>query len=88
MQHYAEQDQIDPGRERLRAPEIIGRRALPDMPEVRSTPEIVLQLYFASRLSQQDIAKTLYISKQYVSRIIQQSKKIIAQNLKKQPKTG
>jgi predicted DNA-binding protein (UPF0251 family) len=57
-------------------------------PETLSTGEIVLQKYFRDRMAINEIAQQLDISRQYVHKTIAKAKKIIAENIKKQPKTG
>jgi len=87
MQHYAEQDQIDPGRERLRSPEIIGRRQWPPTPTAgKRTNEMALKLYFVDRQSTRQIADQLYISRRYVQKIIRDGKKLLQKNLQNSPK--
>jgi DNA-directed RNA polymerase specialized sigma subunit len=52
-------------------------------PETMSTTEIIILLYFIDRTPITKIAESLYISRQYVSRIIKKYKSIIIKNLKK-----
>jgi len=63
-------------------------RVINSWPETLSTGEIVLQKYFRDRVAINEIAQQLDISRQYVHKTIAKAKKIIAENIKKQPKTG
>jgi hypothetical protein len=88
VERYAAQDEIEPGMEKPLPPEIIGIRSWPKKPNRESTAVQVLKIYFAHQHTQQEIAKMLGISKQYVSKLVRQAKKTIAENIKKQAKIG
>lgn len=52
-------------------------------PETLTTTEIIFSLFFFDRLTQQEIANNLFITQQYVSKVITQYKNILLNNLKK-----
>jgi len=83
MQAYADQDQIDPGRERPRAPEIIGRRRWPETPQTPGRNEMAFKLFFIDRLTAAEIAETLYISERHARRIVSRGRALMHKNLQK-----
>lgn len=54
-----------------------------EFPEAPTTSEIIFQMFFFDRLSQKEIAESLYITQQYVSKCVRKHMKIIAENLRK-----
>ena len=57
-----------------------------NFPETPGTGEMVIKMYFIERMSAQEIANNLGISKRYANKIIAESKKKIAEYLTKQAK--
>ena len=57
-------------------------------PQPPTTTEIIFTMFFFDRLPQQEIAKKLYISQQYVSKAIKYQKQILLNNLQKKVVSG
>jgi len=74
VEWYANQDQVEPGREKTIAPESIGIRQFPVWPKSLSQDETVFQLYFFDRKPPDEIAITLYIHRSTVYRAIKRAK--------------
>lgn len=52
-------------------------------PESPTTSEIIFSMFFFDHKNQSEIANTLYITQQYVSKVVNKYKKILIQNLRK-----
>lgn len=81
MEHYTALDEVEPGREKPRPPEIIGARKWPEMPKTGGHNEMAFKLFFIDRLPAREIAKMLYISERHARRIIAEGKKLMLENL-------
>jgi DNA-directed RNA polymerase specialized sigma subunit len=84
MEQFVNQDHITL-KEHAR-PDLDDRQStLQKFPDNLSTSEIIFQLFFFDHKKQGEIAKMLYVSKQYVSRELKKQKEILKQNLSKTP---
>ena len=83
MQWVVGQIENDPGAEQLVNNPDYERNNNVQWPSPPTTSEIIFTMFFFDHLKQQDIAKKLYISQQYVSKTINQQKQILIKNLRK-----
>ena len=82
MEWVVQQIEIEPGQEQPANNPDYERNAI-QWPSPPTTTEIIFTMFFFDHLTQQDIAKKLYISQQYVSKAINQQKQILIKNLRK-----
>lgn len=83
MDWVVQQIEIDPGAEQTVKNPDYERNNQIQWPSPPTTTEIIFTMFFFDHLTQQDIAKKLYISQQYVSKAINQQKQILIKNLRK-----
>ena len=83
MEWVVRQIEIEPGAEQPVNNPDYERNNNVQWPSPPTTSEIIFTMFFFDHLKQQDIAKKLYISQQYVSKTINQQKQILIKNLRK-----
>lgn len=82
MEWIAQQVEVDPGREWIpENPDY--ERESNKWPESLTTSEIIFTMFFFDQLTQVQIADKLYITQQYVSKVINNQKQILIKNLRK-----
>jgi hypothetical protein len=83
IEWYANQDEIEPNKEKPIAPEALGVRSFPHWPESLSKEELICLMYFVDQKNQVEIANALYVTQPYVSQTINKFKPIIIETFKK-----
>jgi hypothetical protein len=82
MQWIAEQVEIEPPKETpLSNPDY--EQISKKWPETNTTSENIFCMFFFDRLTQEQIANKLYVTQQYVSKVVLKYKNILIKNLKK-----
>ena len=84
MEFYVDQGTIEPNQEKPLTPDVLGYRSFPTWPENLTTTELIFIMFFVDKMKQPEIAEKLYITQQYVSKVIVKYKEIIMANLRKQ----
>jgi hypothetical protein len=82
MEWLAERVEVEPPKEQpLSNPDY--EQISKEWPETNTTTENIFCMFFFDRLTQEQIANKLYITQQYVSKVVLKYKKILIKNLKK-----
>lgn len=82
MEYIVHQVEIEPPKE-LPEDNIRYDRKPSKWPESPTTSEIIFTMFFFDHKTQQEIANKLYITQQYVSKVVKKYKKILIENLRK-----
>jgi len=82
MEWVVQQTEIEPGAEQPANNPDYERTSI-KWPSPPTTSEIIFTMFFFDQLTQQEIARKLYISQQYVSKAINKQKQILIENLRK-----
>lgn len=83
MQWLAEQVEVEPAKEQpINNPDF--EHISKKWPETNTTSENIFCMFFFDRLTQEQIANKLYITQQYVSKVVLKYKNILIRNLRKQ----
>jgi len=80
MEWIISQVEVEPAKE-LPQDNIDYEREAGKWPETPTTSEIIFSMFFFDHISQTEIANKLYITQQYVSKVVNKYKKILIQNL-------
>lgn len=82
MQWLASQVEVEPPKEHtVNNPDY--EREPDKWPESLTTTENIFIMYFFDRLSQQEIAEKLFITQQYISKVVKKHKELLIKNLRK-----
>lgn len=81
MEWLVSQVEVEPGKEAtLKRSDLIKNH---EWPESLTTSEIIFSMFVFDKMTQEKIAESLYVSQQYVSKIVKRYKLLTIKNLRK-----